>query len=224
MTLSEPTTSHPQPALKSVIRSSESPSFFMTKIWLMTSPVETSPKLKLVNGVTALGAELACPGCAKQSTPASRTTSINDRLRKNPPWLLPFLLTLRFRLKFLAESIYPSAHPCGLIVQLGYPLLIHRLLRVHVIERSLKVGSNRGLGFITPQSSSQHQLALDVSHPALNILLACVELRFGVIRLLEFIFQFRQSIFIKQQLEHRRIALRRASHQSQLIGEQTDLS
>src|SRR6185503_12697035 len=54
--LSPRTTVHPQSALKSVIRSSALPSFLITKSWLITSPVYTSPKSKLVNGTIALGA------------------------------------------------------------------------------------------------------------------------------------------------------------------------
>jgi hypothetical protein len=56
MTLSEPVVSHPQPEVNSLMSRLALPSFRITKMWLISSPLATSPKSKLANGSTALGA------------------------------------------------------------------------------------------------------------------------------------------------------------------------
>lgn len=114
MTLSEPVVSHPQPEVNSLMSRLALPSFRMTKMWLISSPLATSPKSKLVNGSTALGAAAGaavdCCACACEEPTAMTRLAIVTLINSfNARFIMSAsqIIMLKRRCRFKVSLVLP---------------------------------------------------------------------------------------------------------------------
>src|SRR6185369_2018915 len=108
--------------------------------------------------------------------------------------LLLFINLLVRLFHFLAKRVGSRAQLRRMLAQLRDSLLSDGLLSSIIFQRALKFGSYRGLGLISPQASAKRDFALDVAHSSLNLKITRVELSLVVVGVLEFIFQFCQTL------------------------------